>query len=204
MTPIEILMQEHRVIERVIDRLAAVADAALEEGRLERQPALDALEFIRDFADGCHHAKEEGHLFALMAERGFSREQGPLAVMLYEHEEGRACVRAMAGTVEAAATGDRAAVEAFAQAAQAYAELLRGHIEKEDGILYPMAERALTPADQEALATRFAAQEATDQATGAPQRCLALAEELSSGAVPAMAAGGNGTGCCVCGHHGDQ
>lgn len=204
MTPIEILMQEHRTIERVIDRLAAVADAALDEGRLERQPALDALEFIRDFADGCHHAKEEGHLFALMAERGFSQEQGPLAVMLFEHEQGRACVRAMTGAVEAAAAGDRAAVEAFAQAAQAYAELLRGHIQKEDGILYPMAERALTPADQQALAARFAAQEAKDRATGAPQRCLALAEELASGPVLTTVAGGAGSGCHVCCHHGDQ
>ena len=55
----------------------------------------EVVELIRKFADGLHHAKEENLLFPLMAEKGFSLEQGPVAVMLMEHEQGRRFVKGM-------------------------------------------------------------------------------------------------------------
>ena len=54
------------------------------------------VELIRNFADGFHHAKEEHLLFPLLAQKGFSPEQGPVAVMLYEHIQGRNFVKALA------------------------------------------------------------------------------------------------------------
>lgn len=200
MDPIETLMQEHRTIERVIDRLVDLVEAATGRGTLERQPAADALEFIRHFADGCHHAKEEGHLFAMMGDMGFPREQGPLAVMLFEHEQGRACVQAMLANLEAASQGDATAVEQFAAAAHAYADLLRGHIQKEDQVLYPMAVRAMSAADYQALTARFLAQDAQDRATGQPQKCLALAEELTAGMATCAGAETPADGCLMCSH----
>jgi len=44
---------------------------------------------VRFFADGLHHAKEEDLLFPALIRKGFSPEQGPVAVMLAEHVKGR-------------------------------------------------------------------------------------------------------------------
>jgi hemerythrin-like domain-containing protein len=53
-------MQEHRVIERVITSLEQGADR-LEQGKaIEPAFFIDAAQFIKGFADGCHHMKEEG------------------------------------------------------------------------------------------------------------------------------------------------
>lgn len=155
MKPTNLLMEEHRVIEQVIgcvEKIAAVADAT---GRLNTDHARQAVEFVRHFADHCHHAKEEDQLFALMRERGFSSDQGPLAVMLDEHETGRYHVRGMDEAISAFESGDKCAAQTYASHARAYAELLKAHIVKEDFILYPMADEAFSEADQQQLAQAF-------------------------------------------------
>jgi len=155
MKSIQILMDEHRVIEQVIgcvEKMAAIADAT---GRLDAGHARQAIEFIRHFADHCHHAKEEDQLFALLYEKGFSAQQGPVAVMLDEHETGRYHVKGMAEAVDAYESGDKCAAQSFATHGRAYGELLKSHIVKEDFILYPMAQEACDAADEQRLLAEF-------------------------------------------------
>lgn len=91
----DILMDEHRVIERVLTSLETAA-AQLEAGRPVRPGFfIQACDFVKGFADGCHHRKEEGVLFPAMIERGLPREVGPIAMMLSEHEQGRAYTRGL-------------------------------------------------------------------------------------------------------------
>ena len=71
MNPTDILMDEHRVIEQVLNCLEKIIEQATAAGRLEEEPAREALDFFRTFADRCHHGKEEAHLFPLMQTRGF-------------------------------------------------------------------------------------------------------------------------------------
>jgi hemerythrin-like domain-containing protein len=123
----ETLKYEHRVIEVVLEGLESLANDVESGKPLDREKAEKALEIIRNFADRCHHAKEEKHLFALMEERGVPRQGGPSAVMLQEHERGRAAVRAMVEAVPGAANGDAAAAATFVQNARTYVELLRQH-----------------------------------------------------------------------------
>lgn len=82
-------MQEQRIIER---GLAALETAAkrLNAGEAPSPVIfLQAADFIRGFADGCHHKKEEGVLFPAMQSAGVPCERGPIGVMLAEHERGR-------------------------------------------------------------------------------------------------------------------
>lgn len=77
-----ILMEEHRVIEGVISNMEAGAKR-LETGQAVRAEFfIQAAEFIKGFADGCHHRKEEGVLFPAMEAAGVARESGPIGVML--------------------------------------------------------------------------------------------------------------------------
>ena len=156
MKPTSELSQEHQAILEMIRILAKMAE------RLEAGTPVDggdlaaAVEFIRAFADKCHHAKEEGHLFPEMERAGIPRDRGPIAVMLAEHEEGRKRVAAMAAALRGAGKGHRKAMAAFAAAARGYGELLTQHIFKEDRILYPMADNKLSPDQQASLEDCFA------------------------------------------------
>lgn len=179
MLPTDILRQEHQVILSVLDAAEREAQsihagAPVDTGRLER-----FVDFIRAFADHCHHAKEEDLLFVRMGQKGFPAEVGPIAVMLHEHEVSRSLVTAVADNATAAASGDATARQTVAESLASYATLLRNHIYKEDNILYPMADQAFTEEDQSALAADFERVEREEIGEGVHERYEALARELA-------------------------
>ena len=110
---------------------------------------------VRHFADGLHHAKEEDLLFPMLVKKGFSAEQGPVAVMLAEHVQGRTYIRGVADGIEAFKAGDRAALDSIYENLEEYAFLLTSHIGKENNILFRMADRALSSEEQSLLLAQF-------------------------------------------------
>jgi hemerythrin-like domain-containing protein len=69
MTPIEILIDEHRQILRVLEHLEEGADRLDSGDDIAAEFFLDAAEFVAGFADKCHHGKEEDILFVAMTAR---------------------------------------------------------------------------------------------------------------------------------------
>jgi len=173
MKPTEVLSAEHRVIEQVLNCLEKIAAQAEKTGKLEKQPAQDAVSFFRAFADQCHHGKEEALLFPALEAKGMPRNGGPTGVMIQEHETGRACVRGMADAVE------KDDAKSFAQNGRAYIELLRQHIQKEDHCLFGMADQALSPADQASLLAAFETVERDHMGAGTHEKFLKLANDLA-------------------------
>jgi hemerythrin-like domain-containing protein len=202
MLPTDILSEEHRIILQVLDCLEAMVDRAKASTKLEEDAANQAVDFIRNFADRCHHGKEEDHLFRLMNERGFSTETGPLAVMYHEHTQGRAFVKGMDEAIPGAVQGDQQALADFAQNAESYVELLRAHIYKEDNILYPMANMVFSQEDQDQLLDLFHHVEHDYMGAGTHEKYLAVARELAEryGVEEKPQAHPGVSGCFSCGH----
>ena len=197
MNPSDILKSEHRVIEQVLACLEKMSEECQQQGRLDRDPAREAVDFFRNFADGCHHGKEEEHYFPAMEAAGFPRQGGPTGVMIHEHEVGRRHIREMDATIDAAAEGRAEAVDRFVSHARDYVALLREHIAKEDHCLFTMADQALSADEQAALLSAFDRVETHEMGEGTHQRYLDLANELAGRyGVAAVEAHG---GCC--GHH---
>lgn len=135
---------------------------------------------IKNYADGFHHAKEEQLLFPLLVTKGFSNEQGPVAVMLHDHTEGRRFVRGMSEELEAYKAGDTSALTPLYENMQGYIDLLRAHIGKENNVLFRMADRALSPEEQQGLLSGFAAIETTGYTNGGIQRFVTDIEGLEA------------------------
>jgi len=173
-TPRRVLMDEHRVIERVLEAMERMIEADV----MDRAFVLGAVDFIRNFADGCHHAKEEDHLFPAMEKAGLPREGGPIGCMLHEHEQGRDFVRRILAGLDAASAGDAGAAAEVRNAVIGYVGLLRQHIQKEDNILFVMSERLLSEDDQKRLIQSFECEEASTP--GKHERYLALADRLAN------------------------
>lgn len=195
----EILASEHRVIEQVLDCLEKLVARAGKARKIEAEDARSIIEVLRNFADRCHHGKEEVHLFPMMEARGFPRDGGPTGTMLHEHEEGRAFIRAMAASLDDAAAGKKDALAEFRSAAGGYIDLLRAHIQKEDHCLFRMADEAFSAADQKKLLEKFAGVERDVMGPGAHETYLAMANDLAEryGVAKAAAPSGHGCGC----HH---
>lgn len=121
----DILMDEHRVIERVLTSLEQAA-VRLNQGEAVRPGFfIDAADFVKGFADGCHHKKEEGVLFTALVDAGLPQNVGPVGVMLDEHEQGRAFTRGMRAAAERLEAGDATARADVVQNALGYVALLR-------------------------------------------------------------------------------
>lgn len=133
---------------------------------------------IRNFADGLHHAKEEEHLFPYLEKKGFSATQGPIAVMLSEHDQGRDFVKGIVENISRYRNGDRNAAGEIYRNMTGYAVLLRNHISKENNILFRMADRALSEDDHSALSEQFAEEEARNGSGSADY--IRQIEELAS------------------------
>ena len=142
---IDVLEAEHRAIETGLE----VLERSLRPAP-NWQLVAQIVAFVRGYADQFHHAKEEDLLFPRLVERGLPGDTGPIGCMLDEHEEGREYVRSMLLAME------QQDADRLQSAGQAYVALLRQHIAKEDGILFPMARRMLNAGDEKELLQRAA------------------------------------------------
>jgi hemerythrin-like domain-containing protein len=162
----EVILRALAVLERTVDRLAIDhpgSDAALGE----------LVELLQTFADRCHHGKEEDQLFPAMRGKGLG---GTLAVFLEEHEEGRGYIRTLAS---GAPRRERAA------AARRYVGLLRDHIQRENEVLFPLADGLFTPEEHATLARAYDEVEGRVMGPGVHERLLTTLERLEAEVPPA-------------------
>ena len=151
------LENDHEYILRLIsvmERMVLEISTNLEHIKL-------AVSLIRNYADGFHHGKEEHLFFPFLERKGFSKDHGPLSVMIHEHAEGRKFVTEMELEIANIKNGDESSFTILYENMQGYIDLLRTHIGKENKVLFPLADKVLTKDDQEELLKEFAILENT-------------------------------------------
>jgi hemerythrin-like domain-containing protein len=151
------LENDHVFILRLID----VMEAMVQQHSTNTDHFELVVELIRKFADGFHHAKEEKLLFPLLITRGFSDQQGPVALMLSEHELGRMYTGEIAKNIEIIKQGNSTVLTKIYSNMQSYISLLRNHIAKENNVLFRMADQVLNAEEQQNLLVQFAEAEET-------------------------------------------
>ncbi len=181
------LRQEHQVILRVLDCFEIALANSRESGRASAELLEPFVEFFRGFADKCHHCKEEQRLFPQLESQGISREGGPIGCMLREHEMGRVHVQKISDAIEAADSGDENAMLRILYEGEAFIELLRNHIAKEDGVLFEMADQIVQGADLTQLTRGYSEVESEPVYADIYSRCSALADRLIKMYLPPKA-----------------
>jgi hemerythrin-like domain-containing protein len=180
MRPTEILIKEHDAILLMLKILEAVAARIEKNEQVNPEHPSQIVEFIQVFADKCHHGKEENLLFKSMTKAGVPEEGGPVAVMLSEHEMGRDFVRNMDAAASAFAKGDKSAADKFIQNARGYISLLSQHIQKENMVLFPLADRVISQEEQQQLVSDFDKVETELIGEGTHERFHELLHQLES------------------------
>jgi hemerythrin-like domain-containing protein len=142
--PMRSLVEEHVNIKKVIagvQNLSKLSDSKL---LLKKETILKCIDFIRNYADKFHHAKEEDILFNL-----FDTTSDILQVRYGDHAKGRSFIK---NGVEALEAQNSQLVRVNLLG---YCELLLQHIQKEDDILYPWMDRQLSDSQVGQLFSKF-------------------------------------------------
>lgn len=138
--PVGPLMEEHRVIEKIIPIIRRLVEAGRCDGTIDVRQAEMVLDFIRTYADRCHHGKEEGILFAALECKPLTAaHRKTLDELSEEHRQGRQVVRELAEAIEGYRCGDRAKLPLAIERLEFLADFYPRHIRKEDvGFFLPV------------------------------------------------------------------
>ena len=149
------LKDEHEGIKLMLMILEKICWNINNDKRLNFDHIDKVVDFIKGFADKCHHGKEEEILFPAMIKSGIPKEGGPISVMLHEHEIGRNHIKALSKAIDEVKSGNNEAAATLVLSAGNYIELLRNHIEKENNILFKMADQVLNEEEQSKIFDEF-------------------------------------------------
>ena len=140
------LRKEHDAILYVLQ----ILDKMMQSDNSDSETLLryygELLYFLKIFADKCHHGKEENYLFKELVNKG---EGGPVGVMLQEHTQGRDYIAQMSQSF------DNKDISGFNNVAVQYRDLLRQHIEKENSVLFLMADKVIDEQEQNIMFEQF-------------------------------------------------
>jgi hemerythrin-like domain-containing protein len=141
----EVLIEDHKIVSRALDVLDEFAARVKSDAHVSEEDVETILRFLREFADNHHQGREESALFPQLMNTSISNK-GPLHQMIFEHDQERSLVE---GLEEALHTkkGDE-----FVHFASRLTSLMRAHIDKEDKVLFKIAELTLTGEQDDSVA----------------------------------------------------
>jgi hemerythrin-like domain-containing protein len=150
------LMIEHRLIERMIDRIKSAL------GQIESEMKVDpvfvdiAVDFIRTYADRTHHGKEEDILFRDLNKKDLSVEDRQVMnELIDEHVAGRKTTKALVDANARYRNGDASALADIAEQLKTLVEFYPKHIEKEDKVFFPASRAYFTDEEDQAMLSEF-------------------------------------------------
>lgn len=174
------LKDEHEDIKLMLNIMETISDNLKKGKELNVTHYEKVLEFIKGFADKCHHGKEEDILFPAMENHGMSKEGGPIAVMLHEHQLGRDHIKSLSTALKLFKGGNKTAINSIISYSMSYVSLLRNHIEKENNVLFIMADKILDETEQSKIFDAFEKLEVEKIGLGKHEEYHHLLKELKS------------------------
>jgi len=145
------LIDEHKAIQIALNILEKILERLEKNGEADYTDIISLLEFLKEFADKCHHGKEEDFLFPALEKAGVMKKGGPIGIMLMDHTMGRELIRKMQVSI----LNNHVNKSEFITAALAYVRNMRAHIEKENTVLFPMIDTRLSTSEQKELFENF-------------------------------------------------
>ena len=145
MTSIELMVEEHKNIVRMLQVVRKACTLLMEDDVIEYEDFDKMIDFIKNYADLHHHGKEEKFLFKEMQEQ--LGQMGTNLVkhgMLVEHDWGRLFVSELLSAIASFKSGNQEAKLDIIANAIGYTNHLQRHIVKEDSVVYVFANQKLS------------------------------------------------------------
>ncbi len=140
----ETILVSLRVIDVISDRLESGKDIPVEDIKAP-------VEFLKIFVDKFHHCKEECILYPALQESGVHNQNGPIGMMLFEHDKGREYLSLMENSLSVIPVKKKE----FIKSAREYTAMLRNNIKNENSVLLPISDVKIPPSKQEKIIKAF-------------------------------------------------
>jgi hemerythrin-like domain-containing protein len=152
MMPIGPLMIEHRLIERMIDVMREELNLFEKEKELNSDFVEMAVDFIRTYADRCHHGKEEDILFRELGTKKLKDEhRHTMEELVEDHRWGRKMTARLVEANKRYVEGNGEAMSTVTDCMRSLIQFYPKHIEKEDKHFFIPCMNYFTEAEQQAL-----------------------------------------------------
>ena len=155
MNPIIELAKEHGPIKLMLHVLLKINEKIADGEQVPMPDLDDAIVFIREFADKCHHGKEESLLFPIMKKNNIRSEIDLIEVLAAEHSQGRGYIKNLVESLSAREENPALFAEIFLDNSKKYISLLDQHIDKENNVLFQSAKQSLSEEQIKELETGF-------------------------------------------------
>lgn len=157
MLPAGPLMKEHRLIERMIKLVSKEIKNIEKTGKTEAAFIDKVINFIRTYADKCHHGKEEDILFSALSDKNMKPEHDRIMdELLNEHVYGRKTIKLLSQAKEKYAGGDEEALGDIQARLKDLEELYPNHIDKEDNHFFLPVMEYFSRQEQDEMLADFA------------------------------------------------
>jgi hemerythrin-like domain-containing protein len=178
MKPIDVLIDEHRLVEQVLNCLERMTDKSVLSGAIDAEDVKDAVVFFRTFVEGWHFPREEAYLTVAMDIRG----AGPDGTDPPQFHDHRRCGTHLAGMEHAGrseAEGNSLATKSFAEHARKYIDVMMKHIEDEEDRMFSEIETGSTNQTHAEATEAFYRAEAERYDQRRLEMCVDIANRLA-------------------------
>ena len=172
------LVNEHDGILLMLQIMDRVCDRIEKNEPVDPRHLEQIVEFLMVFADQCHHAKEEEVLFPALVESGLPEQGGPISVLKREHNAARSFIQGLGEGVTEYQSDGKSARAKIIRNARSYRTLMMQHINKENTILFPLADAYIGKERQDAICQEYERIEAERIGLGKHEQFRELLKKL--------------------------
>ena len=156
MMPIGPLMIEHRLIERMIKLIDSEIISISKTNKINISFIDAAIDFIKTYADRCHHGKEEDILFIELKNKDISSvHKKILDELIQEHVYAREITKILVDAKNKYLNGDNEAVVTVSTQLNKLVEFYPKHIAKEDKNFFIPCMQYFTRKEQDDMLDEF-------------------------------------------------
>jgi len=156
MTALDQLKEDHKLVRRYLDNLLLAHDFLVEQETVPASVFEKTLKFSKDFMNKYHHYREEYILFLKLAEKKGGSIDPQIVSLRDQHERSRDLVSKIKEALKGYEKGDEVAASRLAENVGYYVSLERQHVNRENHVFYPMAEKAFSPEEMKEFDAEFA------------------------------------------------
>jgi len=155
MTPTENLIKEHEEINELLDIMSKIALKIKSKDVFYPTDVEEIIDYLIIIIDKSHHGKEDEVFYPELISSGIPKETAPLSIINYEHTLAHRYLKDISSCVVNCKIGNDFSGELLADSLTNYVVVIKNHIQREEEIIFPIANEVLSSEKQNEISQRF-------------------------------------------------
>jgi len=155
MTPTENLINEHKKINELLDIMSKIALKIKSKDVFYPNDVEEVVKYLINIIENSHHGKEDDVFYPELISSGIPKETAPLSIINYEHLISVNYLKDISSCVVNCKIGNDFSGELLADSLTNYVIAIKNHIQREEEIVFPIANEVFSIEKQNDILQRF-------------------------------------------------